>query len=401
MNAAIRFQEPDRVPIDLGGTWYSGVHASTYARLKEFLGISGGSCRVIDVGQMLAEVELPVVERLRCDVVALNSLESQYGIRNADWKRWRFWDGTDMEVPGAFNVIQDESGDSLLVLGGQGSQPVARMPKNGYYFDCIEPESFYGEMPKPDPEDVRKCWPVFTNEELEELRTRAKFLYEETDYALVGGFGRGGMYGVGGMTGWFVTMLEDPQYVHDIHGLEMEIALENLRLYLDAVGDYISVIVTVSYDFGTQKGEIMSPDCLREFYAPYHKSLNDYVHSHSDIKTFCHSCGSIYNIIDDLIDAGVDILNPVQCSALNMEPERLKEKFGGRIVFWGGGIDTQHTLPFGTPDEVRRQAEERVLTFAPGGGFIFTTVHNIQCNTPCENIVAAYETAAGISLQIR
>jgi len=184
-----------------------------------------------------------------------------------------------------------------------------------------------------------------------------------------------------------------PEYIKGIFARQTAQAIENMELYRQAVGDCIAAIFVSGTDFGTQRGEFISPDLYRELYQPFHKQMNDWVHTHTNWKTLYHCCGSVYLLISSFIEAGVDVLNPVQCSAANMEPERLKQEFGDRLVFWGGGVDTQHTLPFGTPDEVRCQVRERIRVFAPGGGYVFNPIHNIQANTPIENVVAMFEAA--------
>jgi len=166
-----------------------------------------------------------------------------------------------------------------------------------------------------------------------------------------------------------------------------------MELYHQAVGDKIVAIFVSGTDFGTQRQEFISTDLYRELYFPFHKRMNDWVHQHTSWKTFFHCCGSIYHLIPSFIEAGVDILNPVQCSAANMEPERLKRDFGNKIVFWGGGVDTQKTLPFGTPEEVRAEVAERICLLAPGGGYVFNSIHNIQAKTPVENVLAMFKTA--------
>ncbi len=176
-----------------------------------------------------------------------------------------------------------------------------------------------------------------------------------------------------------------PDYIKAVFERQTARAIENLELYRQAVGDKVVAIYISGTDFGTQRGEFISPDMYRELYFPFHKRMNDWVHQHTNWKTFYHCCGSF-------IAAGVDILNPVQCSAANMEPERLKREFGDRLVFWGGGVDTQKTLPFGTPEEVRAEVAERIRIFAPGGGYVFNPVHNIQAKTPVENVLAMFET---------
>jgi uroporphyrinogen-III decarboxylase len=157
------------------------------------------------------------------------------------------------------------------------------------------------------------------------------------------------------------------------------------------VGDRISVVFVTGTDFGQQTGPFISPRTYRQLYQPFHRQVNDWIHRHTAWKTFIHSCGSVRQLIPDFIAAGFDILNPVQTSAAGMNPSELKARFGDQIVFWGGGVDTQHTLPFGSPTEVWAQVQERVRIFGEGGGYIFNTIHNVQACVPLENLLALYE----------
>jgi len=171
---------------------------------------------------------------------------------------------------------------------------------------------------------------------------------------------------------------------------QCECALKSIEKLAAAVGDRAQVVFVSGTDFGTQNGQICSVQTYRELYKPFHKAVNDQIHKLTEWKTFIHSCGSVPPFIPDFIEAGFDVLNPVQCSARGMDPRWLKREFGRELVFWGGGVDTQHTLPFGTPDEVYRQVRERIDVFAPGGGFVFNSIHNIQSNVPTENILAMF-----------
>ena len=182
-----------------------------------------------------------------------------------------------------------------------------------------------------------------------------------------------------------------PEYIHELFDMQCEIALKNLEILRQAVGDYIQIIGVSGTDFGSQNGEIMSPRQFRKLYKPYFKQLNNWIHQNTSWKTFFHCCGSIVRLLDDFVDMGVDILNPVQCSALGMDPMALKVKYGDDLVFWGGGVDTQHTLPFETPQDVRREVRERLEIFSQGGGYVFNTIHNIVGNTPVENLQAMFE----------
>jgi uroporphyrinogen decarboxylase len=231
--------------------------------------------------------------------------------------------------------------------------------------------------------------PVFTDEELAWRRHWAETLRRETDKALVGDFGailgRWGSY-----QEWMYTIGADPGYVLAFYERKIENLLTNMRLYAQAIDNHID-IVTLGEDFGTQKGLMISPRMFRELVAPYYKRLFDWVHQHTPWKVSFHCCGGIYPIINTLIECGVDILNPVQTSAVGMEPRRLKAEFGDRLVFWGGGIETQTTLPFGSLDEIRAQVRERIQVFGPGGGFVFSPIHNIQNDVSPDRLLAMYE----------
>jgi hypothetical protein len=404
---ALNHREPDRVPIDLGSSVVTGIMATTYAKLRARLGVNDTPPRVSDLLQMLAEVEVPVLERLGCDVVGLLPLVRSFGVANRDYKPWRTFDGTEVLMPGQFHYRVDENGDLLLSPGGDTSQPPSgRMPKNGHYFDIIVRQEPI-DWDRLDPAEFAQQFTRLSDQELEHLRTTAERLYRDTQYAILGGFGGGGLgdlprvlgpelerpKGIRNFDDWMVAHLTHPQYIKDIFHRQTEQAIENLELYRQAVGDRIVAVFISGTDFGTQRGEFISPDLYRELYFPFHKRMNDWVHEHTRWKTFYHCCGSVYHLIPSFIEAAVDILNPLQCSAANMEPERLKREFGGSLVFWGGGVDTQKTLPFATPEEVRREVMERIRTFAPGGGYVFNSIHNIQANTPVDNVLAMFETA--------
>jgi uroporphyrinogen-III decarboxylase len=405
--AALNHREPDRVPIDLGSSVVTGIMATTYARLREKLGLDGPPPRICDLLQMLAEVEPPAMEALGCDIVGLLPLVRSFGIANRDYKPWRTFDGTEVLVPGEFNYRTDESGDLLLSPGGDVTKtPSGRMPKDGYYFDIIVRQQPLN-WDRLDPREFAEQFTRLSDEELSHLQTTAQQLYANTDYALLGGFGGGGLgdlpkvlapeveapKGIRNFDDWMVAHLTHPRYIREIFHLQTEQAIENLDLYHQAVGTRIAAVLISGTDFGTQRGEFISPALYRSLYLPFHKRMNDWVHEHTTWKTFYHCCGSVYHLLPLFIEAGVDILNPVQCSAAEMDPARLKREFGHRIVFWGGGVDTQKTLPFGTPEEVRAEVTDRLRTLAPGGGYVFGSIHNIQASTPPENIVAMFDAA--------
>ncbi len=187
---------------------------------------------------------------------------------------------------------------------------------------------------------------------------------------------------------WYVSTHIRKDYVKKVFEGQLEIALENYKKVNDAIGEMIDIAFVSGADFGMQQGSFISKEAYCELFKPFHKKVNDWIHQNTSWKTFIHSCGGIYDLIPDLIDAGFDIFNPVQISAKGMDPNKLKREFGKDIVFWGGGVDTQKTLAIGKSLEVREQVKEMIEIFSPGGGFVFNTVHNIQANVPIENLLA-------------
>jgi len=387
---ALNHQEPDKVPIDFGGMRSTGISAIAYNRLKKYLGITCGQTKLYDVFQQLAEPEEEILKIMGGDVIQLHRYEPAFGINIKNWKPGILPDGSECLVPEGFNPVRNQNGDLEIVVDGI---PIARMPKGGYYFDVIH-HPYENAQTK---EDIDKLpLPAITDEELEFLRTEAKRKYEETEYAILGSFG-GNIFEQGqldwGYERYYSELVLNPDLMHYYHERLANAHLEALKKYLDAVGEYIDVI-QFGDDLGTQNNSQISVEMYREMIKPYHKMLYQYVRkNYPNVKVFLHSCGSIYNLIPDLIDAGVQVLNPVQLSAKNMDPVKLKKEFGKDLVFWGGGTNTQTTVTFGTVDDIKREVEEYIKIFAPGGGFIFTQVHNIQANIEPEKIVAIYETA--------
>jgi uroporphyrinogen decarboxylase len=396
---ALQHREPDRVPIDCGGTRQSGIAASTYHRLKQRLGLDTPT-RVYDVYQMLAEIERPVMERLGADVVGLQRPAVAFGIRNEGWKPWRMFDGTPVEVPGGFDPVPDERGDLILVsptpflpLSPSPPLPLARMPKGGFYFDRLD--KFPGAA-HADPEKLQL--PLLSQEECDHLHAQAEAYYQNTDLAIIAAMGPPyelffGL-GTGDFQAWMITLATEPEYVDALSTRIVDAWLENLRRFADAVGDRVQIL-QFNDDLGTQDAPFLSVRMFRERIFPHYKRGLDWVHRHTRMKVFMHNDGAIASLIPTLIEMGVDILNPVQTTAAGMDPVKLKREFGDRIVFWGGACDCQHTLPFGTPEQVAQEVRESIRILGPGGGYVLASVHNIQANVPPENVMALFDTAMG------
>lgn len=395
---------PDRVPADFGGTAITGIHVSCVAALREYYGLDRHPVKVVDPGQMLGEVEEDLKRALGVDVEGVFRRATRWGVPADNWKPWRMYDGLEVLVPGGFNVTVDENGDTLVYPQGDTSaRPSGRMPKDGYFFDNIVRQEPIDEDALDPKDNLEEFGPV-SEEELRHLEcsTRAA---RATGRAVITNFGGTAFgdialvpapalkhpKGIRDVTEWYVSTRSRRDYVHKVFEGQCEIALENLATIAARVGDNVDVAVICGTDFGTQNSSFCSVATFRELWMPYYQRVNGWIHAHTNWKTFKHSCGAVEKFIESFIESGFDILNPVQCSATGMEPERLKEKYGGRVVFWGGGVDTQSVLPFGTPAEVREQVLRRCEVFAPGGGFVFNTVHNIQAGTPVANITAMVE----------
>ena len=384
--AAIRHQPVDRLPVDLGGMRSTGIMAMAYDRLKKKLGITEGDIYVFDTGQQLAFVEEPVRQRLGCDVVILDG-----GLIDG-WRDYTLPDGTPAKICASFHTEPDGEGGEYAI--DSKGRRYGHRPASSFYFDGI------AKPPLAEAETVadldRYNWGTMTDEYLEKLRQEAKRLYEETDYAILGSFGGAFLEGGQGMRGWDQFMLDlagNRSFAEALLDRMLANSLRNVELYLDAVGDYIQII-QMGGDMGTQNGPQIRPKMYYEIFQPREKALWGRIHQlKPNVGVFLHCCGGIYELLPGIIDAGLDILNPVQISARGMDPERLKREFGSQLCFWGGACDTQTVLPFGTPEEVYEHTCRNIEIFAPGSGYVFTQVHNIQAGVPEENILAMFKAA--------
>lgn len=405
---ALNHQEPDRIPLDLGGSSVTGMHVSTVYLLRQALRLDPPATpvKVIDPYQMLGEIKPDLIAALGVDVVPLRSAKTSFGFRNEGWRPWTTFDGTPVLVPAAFNTVPEADGSLLMYPEGDKSAPPSgKMPAGGWYFDAIIRQEPIDDERLNVEDNLAEFGPI-ADEDLAYYRCEAERLYTETDKAILASFpglSFGDIARVPGISlkhpkgirdiaEWYMSILTRADYVYKIFERQCDIALKNLAKLYGVVGDRVTAVLVTGADFGAQMGPFIAPKSYRELYKPIHKRVNDWIHQHTAWKTFIHSCGSVTAFIPDWIEAGFDILNPVQCAAANMDPTMLKREFGDQITFWGGGVDTQHTLPFGTPAAVRAEVRERIKIFAPGGGFVFNTIHNVQPQIPIANVLALYET---------
>ncbi len=383
---ALKHKEPDSVPVDLGATESSGITGIAYNRLKGHLGL-GGRTQIYDVSQMICKVEESVVERVGSDAIPLL-------IEPKNWKSWTLQDGSPAEIPARLDLRRLDTGE--VVQLSEDGQVVARSSPGSYYLDNVSPP-LADARSTADIEKYRYFknfdWPDYIDETYEDLRLKARKLYQETDRLIVGNlwvhiFAAG--QSLRGFENFMIDLIADQKLAQCLMENLMNVYMERVSKYAEAVGEYVQII-EVNDDLGTQFGPQLNPELYRKMIKPYHQKLWRYVKEKTGCYLLLHSCGSVYDFIPDFIEMGIDALNPVQVSARNMDTAKLKKEFGSEITFWGGGCDTQRVLPFGTPDEVREEVKRRVDDLAPGGGFVFTQVHNIQPDVPPENIMAMYD----------
>ncbi len=367
---ALDHKEPDRIPIDLGGSICSSIHKKAYIDLKQHLGMDLEEIRLIDYVQQLPYLDEALLQRFGVDFRMVQ-----------------------LPAATASDVDIFEEGDYYAFIDRWGSK--LHMPKEkGLYFDWVDFPIKEPTMealdnytwPQPDPPDYNA-----------QLREQAKHLYENTDYALVGSAVIGG--GIFeqpartmGLENFLMALVSEPKFADRLMDQITEIYIESCHNYLEQVGEYLQVF-TYWDDLCGQHGWLIAPDLYRKMIKPKQRRLLEVIKRKTNAKVYYHSCGAVYDLIPDLIEMGFDILNPVQVSARGMDTRRLKEVYGQDIVFWGGGVDTQYVLPFTRPEEVADEVKRRIDDLAPGGGFVFAAVHNIQAHIPPENIVTMFETA--------
>jgi uroporphyrinogen decarboxylase len=401
--ASIRHQEPDQVPVDLGATPSSGISAVAYHNLKRYLGISAGHTRVYDVVQQLVQPEEDILDRFGVDVLDIGRT---FNTADQDWYDVIPAYGTPLQFPAWFRPVRQS--DGVLDAYDQDGERLATMPLGATFFDqtCFPYLDGYPPDYRDLPRAMRKIhWAALVHSPWDhageagfwqQLRERAIALHQRSDRALMlvagcnlfewGTFLRR-------IDNFLIDLVSQPAEVERLLDALMEQHLATLEKICQAVGD-VADIIRMGDDLGMDTGPFMAPDVYKRLFMPRHTILCRYVKEHSKMHTFLHSCGSIYRLMPHLIEAGFDIINPVQTNTRDMQPERLKKEFGRDITFWGGGCDTRVVLNRARPAEVKAHVMRNLEILAPGGGFIFTAVHNILPDVPPENIVAMFEAVS-------
>ncbi len=402
---SLNYQQPDRVPIDFGAHRSSGIQAMTYVHLRDYLGLPKRPPKVYDMPQQLAIIDEDVLERFNADCIEMGR---GFNNEDDDWHEWVLPDGTECLIPKWISPVMDQDGS--WVIHGPDGTPIAIQKAGMVYFDQVyfplaqNPEEKIDRL-----EELNDYNMWFTRamaappgpiswdaEGMRYLTEGAKKLRASTDRAINAIFG-GSLFESGQtffrMDNYYMALAAEPDLVHRFLDKLVSIHMKQLEMFLNAVGPYIDVIL-FSDDYGMQTGPQISRGMFREFFKPRYAQMWQAVKKWAPVKVQLHSCGSIYSLLPDMIEAGLDAVNPVQTNTRNMEPERLKSEFGGKITFWGGGANTQQILPNGTPEQVREDVLRNLDILAPGGGFVFQQIHNIQANVPPENIVAMFDAVA-------
>jgi uroporphyrinogen decarboxylase len=395
--AALNHQQPDRVPVDLGGHRSSGIAAIAYARLRDYLSLPKRPIRVYDMVQQLAIVDDDVLDCFGVDTIELGR---GFALHDEHWADWVLPDGTPCQVPA---WSQPEREAHRWVIRSAGGRVIAHMPDGALYLE----QAYYPFADaQADHDGLREVlsesmWtgiatppgPLAAGAHKRQLLAEgARALRQRTDRAIIGLFG-GNLLELGCFLyrhdDFFMLLATQPRRAHDFLDKATEMHLENLEVFLEAVGPYIDIVL-FGDDLGMQTGPLIAPAMYREFFKPRHQRLWQRAKELAPVKVMLHCCGSVRRLLPDLIDAGLDAINPVQISSAGMEARGLKADFGRDITLWGGGCDTQHILPSGAPDEVQRHVREQVRILEPGGGFVFQQVHNILADVPPENVAAMY-----------
>jgi uroporphyrinogen decarboxylase len=391
--AACNHRQPDRVPVDLSGHPSSGIAAIAYAKLRDYLGLPKKILRVYDPIQQLAIVDDDVLEKFGVDTL---DLARAFALDEESWADWTLPDGTPCKMPA---WALPEKADTRWVFRSKSGRVIAHMPEGALYFE----QTYFPFADENGPTTISEAmqesmWHAVVGPpgpwvNHAQLREGARRLRQKTDKAILGGFG-GNLLETGQFfyrnDNFFMLLAAEPQKAHQFLDDLVQIHLANLEKYLGAVGEYIDII-RFGDDLGMQSGPQVSPKMYREFFKPRHKLMWSRAKQLANVKVMLHCCGGVRELLPDLIDAGLEAINPVQISCSGMDAGELKAEFGKDIVFWGGGCDTQIVLPSATPEEVRRHVKEQVQILGPGGGFVFQQVHNILANVPPENVVAMYE----------
>ncbi len=377
LKTTLAHKAPDRIAIDFGATPVTGIHVLIIQKLREYYGLKKIPVKVTEPYQMLGEIDPELMDILGVDVIGLNPRTNIIGFESNNWKEFRMWWGQEVLVPGNFNTKTLAGGDLLLFPEGDMTvPPSARMPSTGYFFDTLIRQEPFDEAKLNVDDNLEEFTPLSAVDI--DYWTRQIEMAKKSDRGIVANFGGTALgdialvpapfmkhpRGIRDIQEWYMSTLVRPDFIKEVFERQTDIAVENLKKLFSIAGNVVDVVYLCGNDFGTQQSTFCDLEGFREFYVPYYRKMTDWIHANTEWKVFKHSCGAVESLLDGFIEAGFDILNPVQISAAGMNPEKLKEKYGKQLVFWGGGVDTQKVLAFGTPDDVKKQVRELCSVFS-------------------------------------
>ncbi|MCX6328973.1 MAG: methyltransferase [Bacteroidia bacterium] len=400
----INHQQPDNVVVDFGSTTVTGIHVLIVKKLREYYGLEKRPVKVFELYQMLGEIDSELIDAMGIDVIGLLGEKNMFGISNKNWKLHKTLWGQEVLFPGEFNYTYNNNGDILMYPEGDTTaKPSAMMPRSGFFFDAIERQEPLDDSILTIEDNLEEFGYITDNDlnywknQVDSIDAGSKAIVASLggtalgDIALVPAIGLKKPKGIRSVAEWYMSTLTREDFIKNLYNKQTDIATENLKKLFGVIGNKIDVAFICGTDFGTQNSTFCSPEAYSSLWLPYYKKVNDWIHQNTTWKTFKHSCGAVESFMDLFIESGFDIINPVQINAFGMDPKLLKKKYGDKIIFWGGGVDTQGVFAFGTPGQVKEQVKRQCEILNNNGGFVFNTVHNIQANVPFENVVAMLE----------
>jgi len=404
IQCALNHKEADRIPVDFGTTGVSGIHCKVIEGLRKYYGLEYRPVRVIEPFQMLGEVDDDLQKIIGTDVYGIYGRKNMFGIDESEFHEQVTTWGQHVLIAKDIDMTPDKNGNIYIYSGGDRNySPCAVMPEGCYFANAIE--RIVTDEDNLRVEDNLEEFSLIGDEDIEHFACEINKA-DETGMAVIASFGGAALgdiafipgmgikdpKGIRTVADWYMSTVIRPDFIHKLFETQIDIAIRNYNKLWDRVGSKVDVVFTCGTDFGTQDSQFCSADTFRELWGPHYKRMNDWIHSNTTWKIMKHCCGSIIPLIPGMIEAGFDILNPVQINAKGMDSQYLKNEFGKYLTFWGGGIDTQKILPDATPEEVKTHVRKQCEIFGKDGGFVFNSVHNIQANSPILNVVAMIET---------
>lgn len=405
IQTVLSHKNPDKVAVDLGATTVTGLHCIIVEKLREYYGLEKRPVRIIDPFQMLGEVDDELQDIIGVDTIGAWGRKNIFDIDETRLHEQVTPWGQTVLIAEGITLAPNADGAVYIYAGNDRSYPPSAVMPDGCYFvnaierqkaldeDNLRPEDNLEEFGYISDDDL-----VFLKQDIDKRAATGRAVVAGLggtalgDVAFVPGMGLKDPKGIRSVVEWYMSTAMRQDYIHQVFEKQIDIAIKNYKKIWDAVGDKIDVVFTCGTDFGSQESQFCSIETFRELWLPHYRRMNDWIHKNTTWKVFKHSCGAIIPILPGIIEAGFDIINPVQINAKDMDSVFLKKEFGDQLTFWGGGIDTQKILPFGTPEEIREHVMKQCEILGRNGGFVFNTVHNIQANVPIENVVAMIET---------